>query len=76
MTTQVQRGDCEVILNLDADRTRAARLFVSLGPEDLRTLQREIEARSIQSTLRRWGHPVFKIRDPDGNEVLFPLDVT
>ncbi len=36
--------------------------------------QHEIDARSIPAQRSWWGYPVIEIRDPDGNELMFPLD--
>ena len=73
IVTQVARGDCEVILCLDANRTAPARLFVSLEPEELAAFRKEVAQRSITTDNIWWGYPCLRIEDPDGNELLFPL---
>jgi catechol 2,3-dioxygenase-like lactoylglutathione lyase family enzyme len=70
---QVARGECEIILSEDATRSGRARLFVSLTPEALAELRRELEERSVPTKTSWWGYDVIQIEDPDGNELLFPL---
>jgi len=69
---QVERAECEIILCEDAARTDKARLFVSLTPDGLTELRREIIERSIPNEKAWWGYDVIKVVDPDGNELLFP----
>ena len=71
---QVNRSDCEIILCEDASRKDKARLFVELTPDGIAELRREIIARSIPSKASWWGYEVIQIDDPDGNELLFPLE--
>lgn len=71
---QVDRSDCEIILCEDSARTTPARLFIELKPEGLSALRRELEARSVPHTIARWGYDVVRVLDPDGNELLFPID--
>jgi catechol 2,3-dioxygenase-like lactoylglutathione lyase family enzyme len=71
---QVTRGDCEIILAEEPERAGNGRLFVSLEPADLEALQKEIEEKSIDAERTWWGYPVIKILDPDGNELLFPVE--
>jgi catechol 2,3-dioxygenase-like lactoylglutathione lyase family enzyme len=73
IVTQVARGDCEVILCLDPNRKASARLFVSLEPEELAAFRKEIAKRSIPAEDTWWGYPCISIQDPDGNELLFPI---
>lgn len=73
---QVDRSDCEIILCQDASRLAPARLFVELTPEGLAKLRREITARAVPYKLDRWGYDVVCVVDPDGNELLFPIDGT
>jgi len=70
---QVARGECEIILCEDAARSGGARLFVSLIPEALAELRRELEKRSVPSKESWWGYDVIQVDDPDGNELLFPM---
>jgi len=70
---QVERSECEIILCEDATRTDKARLFVSLTPDGLTELRREIVERAIPNEKAWWGYDVIKVVDPDGNELLFPI---
>jgi len=74
IVTQVNKGDFEIILTENLDRVGSARAFVSLMPAELEQLQNDISARQIPTERTHWGYPIIKIRDPDGNELLFPLD--
>jgi len=71
---QVERGGCEIILCEDGGRRDKARLFVSLTREAIAALRREIADRSIPSKTSWWGYNVIQIDDPDGNELLFPVE--
>jgi catechol 2,3-dioxygenase-like lactoylglutathione lyase family enzyme len=71
---QVNRAECEIILCEDAARTDKARLFVELTPDGLTELRREIVERSVPSEKSWWGYDVIKVVDPDGNELLFPVE--
>jgi catechol 2,3-dioxygenase-like lactoylglutathione lyase family enzyme len=73
---QVDRSDCEIILCQDAARTAPARLFIELTPAALEVLLRELEARAVPHATSRWGYDVVQVVDPDGNELLFPIDGT
>ncbi|MBV7330434.1 VOC family protein [Chloroflexi bacterium TSY] len=74
IVTQVNRGECEIILALNAERVGKSRLFISLETDEMRAFQGEIAAKSIPTERTWWGYPVIEIKDPDGNELLFPLD--
>jgi len=73
---QVNRGGCEIILCEDSVRRDKARLFVELNGDGIDELRREISERSGPSQKVWWGYDVIQIADPDGNELLFPLDET
>ncbi len=73
---QVDRGGCEVILCQDASRQDRSRLFVELNRDGIDQLRREIADRSLPATMTWWGYDTIRIADPDGNELLFPLDPT
>ena len=70
---QVNSAECEIILCENPDRKDRGRLFVSLIPDGIVQLRRELAERSIPSKESWWGHDVIQIEDPDGNELLFPL---
>ena len=71
---QVDRGDCQVILNVNAERAGKSRLFIALWPQEMTTLLVEIEAKSIPTTWEFWGYDVIRIDDPDGNEIMIPVE--
>lgn len=71
---QVSRGECEIILCEDGERKDKGRLFVELIPEAIAQLRREIAERSIPHKQAWWGYDVIQIDDPDGNELLFPVE--
>ena len=71
---QVNRGGCEIILCEDSVRRDKARLFIELNRDGIEDLRREISERSIPTEKAWWGYDVIRIVDPDGNELLFPLD--
>jgi len=73
---QVDRGECEIILCEDPERQDKGRLFVELTRDGIDELRREILERSVPAQKAWWGYDVIRIADPDGNELLFPLDET
>jgi catechol 2,3-dioxygenase-like lactoylglutathione lyase family enzyme len=70
---QVDRAQCEIILCEDASRGDKARLFVELTRDGLAEFIRELAERSIPNKKSWWGYDVIQLDDPDGNELLFPL---
>lgn len=73
---QVDRGGCEIILCEDPARRDKSRLFVELNRDGMDELRREILERSVPTQKTWWGYDAIRIVDPDGNELLFPLDET
>lgn len=73
---QVDRGECEIILCEDPARQGKSRLFIELNRAGIDELRREIAERSIPTEKIWWGYDTIRIADPDGNELLFPLDET
>ena len=71
---QVNRGDCEIILCEHATRRDKVRLFVELNVPELAELRRELEERSVPAKETWWGYDSIQIDDPDGNELLFPIE--
>lgn len=71
---QVNRSDCEIILCQSGERKDKSRLFVELTKDGIAELRREIVERSIPNKESWWGYDVIQIDDPDGNELLFPLE--
>ena len=71
---QVNRGECEIILCQDASRKDRSRLFIELTADGVAELRHEVAERSIPSRETWWGYDVLEIADPDGNELLIPLE--
>jgi uncharacterized glyoxalase superfamily protein PhnB len=71
---QVNRGDCEIILCEDGRRSDRARLFIELNVDELTELRRELVERSVPMKEIWWGYDSIQIDDPDGNELLFPIE--
>jgi len=71
---QVDRGECEIILCEDSARRDRGRLFIELNVDGLAALRREIAQRSIPWKEAWWGYDSIQIDDPDGNELLFPVE--
>jgi catechol 2,3-dioxygenase-like lactoylglutathione lyase family enzyme len=69
---QINRAGCEIILCEHATRRDKGRLFVSLTPDGVAALRRQIAERSVPTEKSWWSYDVIKIVDPDGNELLFP----
>ena len=47
---------------------------MELTREGLDELRREIAERSVPTENAWWGYDVIRIADPDGNELLFPIE--
>jgi catechol 2,3-dioxygenase-like lactoylglutathione lyase family enzyme len=73
---QVDRGECEIILCEDPARRDKSRLFIELTRDGIDQLRREIAERSVPAEKTWWGYDAIRVVDPDGNELLFPLDET
>lgn len=73
---QVDRGGCEIILCESAERRDRGRLFVELNRQGMTELRREIAERVVPFEMVWWGYDTIRLVDPDGNELLFPLDET
>lgn len=70
---QISRGGCEIILCESATRRDRGRLFVELTADALTELRRELVERAVPTKEIWWGNDAVQVRDPDGNELLFPL---
>ena len=73
---QVDRGGCEIILCEDEARRDKSRLFIELTRAGIDQLRQDLAARAIAAEKTWWGYDAIRIVDPDGNELLFPLDET
>lgn len=71
---QVDRGGCEIILCEDATRRDSARLFIEVNADEVGRLRDEIRERGIPVTETWWGYTSIQINDPDGNELLLPIE--
>ena len=71
---QVDRGECEIILCQDPRRTDRGRVFIELTPEGRDELRRELAERDTPFEMSWWGYDVIRVVDPDGNELLFPVE--
>lgn len=71
---QVNRSDCEIILCQDAARHDRSRLFVELTRQGVEQLVQETIERSVPTQKSWWGYDVIVIVDPDGHELLIPLE--
>ena len=75
IVAQVNRGTgCELILSEDPERAGKSRIFISLDADDLIAYQEELETKGIPLVRSWWGYPVIVIKDPDGNEMMFPSE--
>ncbi|MGH9530633.1 MAG: VOC family protein [Terriglobales bacterium] len=73
LVAQVNREDCEILLNCQQPgKTGSGRMFISLDIEVLRTLRAEFENRGATIMDGWWGYDTMIIKDPDGNELFFP----
>jgi catechol 2,3-dioxygenase-like lactoylglutathione lyase family enzyme len=70
---QVNRGECEIILCEDATRLDRGRLYIELTADALADLRRELAERDVPSRETWWGSDTIQIKDPDGNELTFPI---
>lgn len=70
---QVSRDGFELILAEDALKAGKSRVFISLDAEQEKALRKDITDRQIEATDSRWGMPIIKILDLDGNELFFSL---
>ena len=69
-------ADAKSFCAKDRARQDKSRLFVELDRDGIDELRREISERSVPTEKASWGYDVIRIVDPDGNELLFPLDET
>jgi catechol 2,3-dioxygenase-like lactoylglutathione lyase family enzyme len=73
LVAQVDREDCEVLLNCQQpQKTGQSRIFISIDLEPLQALRAEFESRGAPIRDGWWGYDTMIIEDPDGNELFFP----
>lgn len=73
LVAQVCKGDFELILATNLPRIGCGRSFISLEQPELERLEQNLRTRTIEHSRIHWGYPTILVRDPDGNELLFPL---
>ena len=71
---QVDRSECEIILCQDNTRKDRSRLFIELSADGVAEFVNEVAERGIPAKETWWGYDVLQIEDPDGNELLVPLN--
>jgi catechol 2,3-dioxygenase-like lactoylglutathione lyase family enzyme len=73
LVSQVNREDCEILLNCQQpEKTGRGRIFISIDLEPLQALRAEFEGRGAPVRDGWWGYDTMIIEDPDGNELFFP----
>ena len=73
LVAQVNREDCEIILNCQQPgKNGRSRIFISIDLEPLQALRIEFESRGAPIRDGWWGYDTMMIEDPDGNELFFP----
>ena len=73
LVAQVNREDCEILLNCQQpEKTGRGRMFISIDLVPLQALRIEFEGRGAPIRDGWWGYDTMIIEDPDGNELFFP----
>ena len=73
LVAQVNREDCEILLNCQQpEKTGHGRMFISIDIGPLQVLRGEFEGRGAPIRDGWWGYDTMIIEDPDGNELFFP----
>lgn len=73
LVAQVNREDCEILLNCQQPaKIGCGRIFISLELGVLRTVRAEFENRGTPLVDGWWGYDTMIIKDLDGNELFFP----
>ena len=73
LVAQVNREDCEILLNCQRpEKTGRSRMFISINIEPLKALRAEFEGRGTPIRDGWWGYDTMIVEDPDGNELFFP----
>lgn len=75
VVVQVNRGEkCELLLTENVERAGHSRIYIELWSSELEKFKQEIKEKNIPAIESRWGSPIIEIKDPDGNEIFFPMD--
>ena len=73
LIAQVGRDGCELILSSQwPDKVGQTMQFVSLDEDVLTTLRADLEAKDVAIEDSWWGYRLMVLKDPDGNQLLFP----
>jgi catechol 2,3-dioxygenase-like lactoylglutathione lyase family enzyme len=73
LVAQVNREDCEILLNCQQPKKIGhSRMFISIDLEPLQALRAEFEGRHAPVRDGWWGYDTMIIEDPDGNELFYP----
>ena len=73
LVAQVNREDCEIVLNCQQpQKTGRGRIFISIDIGPLQALRAEFEGRGAPIRDGWWGYDTMIIEDPDKNELFFP----
>ena len=73
LVAQVNREDCEILLNCQQpEKTGHGRMFLSIDIGPLQALRAEFEGRHAPIKDGWWGYDTMIVEDPDGNELFFP----
>ena len=70
---QVERAGSELILSSQwPDKVGSALTFISLDPDELRSVRSDYESRGLDVKEGWWGYKLMVVDDPDGNQLYFP----
>jgi catechol 2,3-dioxygenase-like lactoylglutathione lyase family enzyme len=73
LVAQVNREDCEILLNCQQpQKIGHSRMFLSIDLGPLQALRAEFERRGAPIRDGWWGYNTMIIEDADGNELFFP----
>ena len=73
LVAQVNREDCEILLNCQQpEKIGRSRIFISIDIGPLQALRAEFEGRGAPIRDGWWGYDTMIIEDPDGNQLFFP----
>jgi catechol 2,3-dioxygenase-like lactoylglutathione lyase family enzyme len=70
----VHRDGCPLLLNCQQpEKNGHARIWVLLELETFQALRAEFQAKNVAMEDGWWGFDTLIIKDPDGNELFFPV---
>ena len=74
IVTQVDKGECELILAENLDQVGASRVYVALEAAEMQQLEQRVRDKNIPVEHVFWGYDLLRICDPDGNQILVSAD--